>query len=135
MLLTILLAFAAFRLTRLVTRDKLPLIDLPREAFVQRWGAWEDAQRAVDSTKRNLLVQMWRWLFAMDWEALGGKRTNLVMKSLAYLWECDWCMGIWVSAGVVFASAQFVSVPWPWLQWLAAAALTGLIAQREEPKK
>lgn len=134
MWLTLLLALAAFRLTRLITRDKLPLIHLPREAFVQRWGAWEDAQRRTDDVKRNPVVRAWRWLFGADWDSLGGKRTSLTMKSLAYLWECDWCMGLWVSAGVVYSAAQFTDVPWPWLQWLAAATLTGLIAQREEPK-
>lgn len=133
--LFVLMALAAFRLTRLITRDKLPLFHAPREAFAQRWGSYEDAQR-----QRNVedprWQRPWRWLFACEFESVNERnRTSMFMKSLAYLWECDWCMGIWVSGGVVYTTVQFADVPLPYLQWLAAAALVGLIAAREEPKK
>lgn len=134
--LLLLLGLASFRLTRVITRDKLPLIDLPREAFVRRWGAWEDSMRVTDEIKRNRIVRAWRYLFASEWESIGSKpehllRTNLIMKSLAYLWECDWCTGIWVSGALVAVTAHYVSIPLPFLQWLAVAALTGLLAERD----
>lgn len=134
--LLLLLGLVSFRLTRLITRDKLPLIELPREAFVQRWGAWEDSTRVKDELRHNRFVRAWRWAFAAEWDAIGSTpdrplRTNLVMKSLAYLWECDWCTGIWVSGAVVAGTAHYVSVPYPYLQWIAAAALTGLLAERD----
>jgi hypothetical protein len=135
-LLTILLALATFRITRVITRDKLPLIDVPREAFVQRWGAFQETQRmpVIYETRRVWIVRAWRFFWAHEFEAVNPQyRTSLMMKSAAYLWECDWCMSIWVGAGVVYTTAQFVEVPYPYLQWLAAAALTGLIAQREKP--
>lgn len=135
-LLTILLALATFRITRVITRDKFPLIDVPREAFVQRWGAYQDTKRlpVVFENPRVWLVRAWRYLFACEFESVNGAaRTSLFMKSMAYLWECDWCTSIWVGAGVVYTAVQFVEVPYPFLQWLAAAALTGLIAQREKP--
>lgn len=127
-LLVILICLATFRITRLITRDKLPLIDLPREAFVQRWGAYQDTQRVrVADTWR-----WWRYFWAGEFESVDGKhQTNLVMKSLAYLWECDWCTSVWVGAGVVYTSTIFVDVPYPFLVWLAASAVTGLIAERE----
>ena len=52
-------------------------------------------------------------------------------RSIAYLLECEWCMSMWVGAGVVAASTRYTSVRWPWLVWLGASAFTGLLAQRE----
>lgn len=133
-LLVLLLVVASFRVTRFITRDKLPLIEIPREAFVERWGAFDGVKRQIhEGPRRWWLVRAWRWLFAMEFPAIrgGNTYTNLVMKSAAYLWECDWCMGVWVSGGVVYAATLYVSVPYPVLVWLTAAAATGLIASYE----
>lgn len=132
-LLTVLLAFATYRITRVVTRDKLPLIAIPREAFVQRWGVYEGVGRVKDDVRRNRLVRAWRWFFASEFPAIAeGRRSNLVMKSLAYLWECDWCASVWVGAAMVYGVAYHVHLPYPWLQWLAASAMTGLLTKVEE---
>lgn len=132
-LLVILLVLAVYRTTRVITRDKLPLIDLPREAFVQRWGAFADTPRERDDQRRNRVVRTWRYFFAGEWASIDGThRTNLVMKSLAYLWECDWCMSIWVGAGMVYGLTFFVNTPYPWLLWLASSAMTGLLTNLEE---
>lgn len=129
-LLFILLALASYRGTRFVTRDKLPLIDIPRNAFVLRWGAYEDAPRMIE----NYSLRWWRFFWGSEWQAIDGQhKTNLIMKSLAYLWECDWCTGVWVAGVMVYTTTNFTSVPYPYLQWLAAAALTGILAEREKP--
>lgn len=107
----VLIFLATYRGTRLVTRDKLPLIDLPREAFVQRWGVYTDAG---DKTR-----------------SISGKPTNLFMRSLAYLWECDWCMSMWVAGAVVYAATWTVETPYPWLLWASASAMTGLLTTLE----
>lgn len=136
-----LLFLATFRVTRFVTRDKFPLVCAPREAFVRRWGAYEDTPRApavarLDADghprRRNVVVRAFRWLFASEFESVDARyRTNMFMKSLAYLWECDWCASAWVGAGLTYAT-------WRWsttMLWvtaaLAASAVTGLLAQRE----
>ena len=80
---------AVARATRLVTRDKIPLVALPREAFVQRWGVYEDA---VGDERRT---------------SIGDKKTNAFMASLAYLWECDWCASVWISALFGYLTWQF----------------------------
>jgi|SRR5688572_3064774 len=110
-LLIVLICIATFRGTRLVTRDKFPFIAIPRDAFVERWGVYE-AQ--VDKTV-----------------SINGKKTNLLMRSLAYLWECDWCSGMWVGGAVVYAATFYTAVPYPVLVWLTASAVTGLLAQTE----
>lgn len=117
-LLTMLIMFAVYRLTRLITRDKLPLIALPREKFVERWGVYEDEpDKTIPIGVRDRMQD--------------GRRTNLFMRSLAYLWECDWCMSIWVGAGVVYAVNYYVDVPYPFLMWLMSSAITGILAQQE----
>lgn len=134
-LLVILLVLAVYRATRVVTRDKLPVIDLPREAFVQRWGSYAEAVRELpeDHAERGALVRAWLYVWGAQWPSINGRsRTNLVMKSVAYLWECDWCMSIWVGALIVYTSTQFVNVPYPVLTWLATSAMTGLLTTVEE---
>jgi hypothetical protein len=80
LVLIALVVLATPRATRLLTRDKIPLIGVPRELFVQRWGIYEDS---VGPERRT---------------SIGGRRTNIVMSSLAYLWECDWCSSVWVAS-------------------------------------
>jgi hypothetical protein len=46
----------------------------------------------------------------------------------SYLITCMWCASVYVSAGVVLVTAQFVSVPLPWLVWPTASAVTGYMA-------
>lgn len=109
-LVFILIALATFRLTRMVTTDVVPFGSM-REAFVNRWGIYDDA--------------------ADKKVAIGGRRTNGFMRKLAYLWECDWCASIWVGGILTLITVQFVSIPLPVLVWLSASAVTGLIAQRQ----
>jgi hypothetical protein len=110
--MTIFLLFlATYRATRFITRDKLPLIDVPREAYVQRWGVYAEQQDKKLS--------------------INGKKTNVFMRSIAYLWECDWCTSVWVSGALVYALTFFVSMPLPWLTWGAVAAGVGLLAEVE----
>lgn len=126
-LLVVLLCVAVYRGTRLVTRDKFPLIALPREAFVQRWGAYEETSR--EKTAENW--RAFRWLFGMEFPSIGGGRTNLVMKSAAYLWECDWCTSMWMGGLLTYLTAFYVDLPYPWLVWLVTSAVTGLVTQAE----
>lgn len=114
-----LIVLATHRVTRLITRDAIPIMAVPREAFVQRWAGYSDA-KTRDEKKLSL----------------NGKKTNGFMKSLAYLWECDWCASMWVAITITL-------VGWHWTElhhehWytlvlisLTASSVTGLIAQRE----
>lgn len=132
-LLLILTFLTVYRITRFVTVDKFPAIDLPREAFVQRWGAYEGIGREPDAVRHNWLVRSFRFFWAAEFPAVNGiDRTNLVMKSFAYLWECSWCTSIWVGGAVVYTTVQYVDLPYPWLVWVASSAVTGLLTTVEE---
>lgn len=117
-LLIVLIVLATHRATRLMTRDAIPLIAIPREAFVQRWASYADQPE----DQRNV--------------SINGKKTNAFMRSIAYLWECDWCMSIWVTA--VITTLAYLWTPLGDQHWLVAiltgltaSTCTGLIAQRE----
>lgn len=116
-LLYLLIALATHRLTRIVTRDKFPLIAVPRY-HVTNWfdpssdyRVWYRAKHPDRGEPKS------------HWGILGS--------SLAYLLECDWCVSVWVSGGLVTALTYYTSVPMPFLTWLAASTVTGLIATHE----
>lgn len=115
-LLAALICLATHRVTRLITRDGIPLIKIPRDAFVERWGRPSDAKTREE--RRT---------------SFSGKRTNGLTASLAYLWECDWCASAWVGAALAVGSYHYGDRLWWQLGLVAAAAstVTGLIAQRE----
>jgi hypothetical protein len=118
-LLIVLASLATYRVTRFIATDEFPLVAEPRDAFVNRWATKPNPQTRVE--KRV---------------ALGGQRTNLLMRSVAYLWECEWCLGVWVSGGVTYGTWRLTTLGAQpvWigaLVWLTAAAVTGMIAQRE----
>lgn len=101
LLLIALLLPATARVTRIVTRDKIPLIGVPREAFIQRWGVFEN-----DTGEKRRT-------------SIGGRKTNVVMSSLAYLWECDWCSSMWIGGGLVYLTYR-----WPEIMLWVLIALT-----------
>lgn len=113
-LLVVIICLATHRVTRLITRDALPLIATPRDAFAQRWGRYVGERG----------------------DSIGGKKTNTFMASIAYLWECDWCTSVWVAGGlttVAYYTTQLGEQHWyiSVLVGLTASTVTGLTAQRE----
>lgn len=118
-LLVLLICLATHRVTRLITRDAIPIIAVPRQIFTDRWASPSDAKTKLD---RKM--------------TLDGRPTNVLMSSVAYLWECDWCTSMWVAAGVTTAAWFFTPLgDQHWLiavlVGLTASSVTGLTAQRE----
>lgn len=113
LILIIVLYFGAVhRATRFFTRDKLALIAVPREAFVQRWGVYDDEEDRKKS--------------------INEKKTNIVMASLAYLWECDWCSSIWLAGFLGWLTWSWPHVMFWVLAGLMASSVTGTWAQLEK---
>lgn len=107
----LLLFLATHRATHFVTRDKFPLWCDWRNAFVERWGVY------VDTPKEERGV------------SISGHDTNLVMRSLAYAWECDWCTSIWVGGGLTYLTWRWHETMLWVLLGLAASSVTGLLAR------
>lgn len=123
-LIILVLAVATHRATRIITRDQIPLVKVPRDAFVTRWGApqTDTTGQPVSHELRNV--------------SYNGKKTNGFMRSVAYLWECDWCASVWIGGGLTYLAWRWTELgeqPWFFavLVGLAVSSVTGLIAQRE----
>lgn len=107
----IMMAVAAFYATKISTEGKFPLIAIPREWFVNRWGVY------VDDADKTMPICVYA-----DPRPDDKRRTNLFMRSLAYLVECPWCSGFWWG-WVVALLATPAGIP----VWLAALALAGMV--------
>ncbi|MCW6003877.1 DUF1360 domain-containing protein [Micromonospora sp. CPCC 205371] len=62
---------------------------------------------------------------------LGVVASGTAGRALAYLLECPWCMSAWIGAFVVAGVDLVTSLPVPWLVWIAASTVTGLIGNLE----
>jgi hypothetical protein len=106
----IIFVFAVHRITRFIIRDCLPVIAKPRDWILKN----------TDPT-------------AVDIEE-GMKPRGTFLKSIGYLFQCEWCMSIWVSGGLLYGLTFFVNMPvfmalgW----WLAGSSLASLIIERLE---
>lgn len=109
-LLFIIFTLSVHRVTRFIIRDCLPLISVPRDWILAR----------TDPTEDDLYA--------------GHKERGAFMKSIGYLLQCEWCMSIWVSAGLLYGLVQFEPMPWPhaigW--WLAGSSVAALISEKVE---
>ena len=113
-LLVVLTCVATHRVTRLITRDHLPIIAIPRQKIV----LWLDPPVMIDNRPVEPAPRYPLGIFG---------------RSVAYLLECDWCASVWVAAGIVAAEWYLTDwpVPYPLLLVATASTITGLIAQRE----
>lgn len=112
----IVMALAALYATKISTEGKLPLVAVPREAFVNRWGVY------VDDADKTIPICVYT-----DPREDDKRRTNLFMRSLAYLVECPWCSGFWW--GWVFALAVPVTVLPVWLVAVFLAGAVGVLSE------
>lgn len=101
--LIILLALACYRVTRLVTTDKItePLFDWLRFGLERRWYA-----------KHGPV----------------GSDTHFNSK-LAFLLSCPWCLGFWVSGvGTLLVSLAY-GLDYSILTWLAVSTVVGFLGR------
>lgn len=101
--LCVLLALACYRVTRLVTTDKItePIFDRLRFGLERRWYAKHGPM---------------------------GSDTHFNSK-LAFLLSCPWCLGFWVSgAGTLLVSLAY-GIDYPILTWLAVSTVVGFLGR------
>lgn len=110
-LVTVLLfCLATHRLTRLVTRDEVPLVKRPRDWILDTFGTYDESGHLV-----------------------GGRRWGTFGWALAYVFTCDWCASIWVGYALLGVCALTgVHTSLPLLLPLVASSVTGLVAEREK---
>ena len=107
-----LICLASYRLTRLVTTDKLssPL----RSAAARRWPAYrapveDEAGRPIEGS------------------ATSYPRWQVVLVN------CDWCVSMWMTLLLTLAVVLYFHAAWivAVLVWLASAAVAGLLPRLE----
>jgi len=108
-LFVILLVLAIWRTTRLLVVDEFPPVRAVREWFITTFGEISKAG-----------------------EITGGRRLGGIGHAIAYVWDCPWCMSVYVGAGLVAAADWRLDVPFPWLIVAAGSLAAGLGATLEQ---
>lgn len=101
--LVLLLALACYRVTRLVTTDKItePIFDRLRFGLERRWYEKHGPE---------------------------GSDTHFNSK-LAFMLSCPWCLGFWVSGvGTLIVSLAY-GLDYPILTWLALSTIVGFLGR------
>lgn len=108
--LFVIFALSVHRITRFIIRDCFPLVSVPRDWILKK----------TDPTEEDILN--------------GHKARGVFMRSIGYLLQCEWCMSIWVSAGLLYGLTRFTAFTWPYAigWWLAGSGITALISERVE---
>lgn len=109
--LFILLALACYRVTRVVTTDKItePIFGGLREALEYRWIRKHTRPGSPE-----------------EFDAIESEKFN---SKAAYLLSCPWCLGFWISgAGTLLVSLVY-GLDYPALTWLAVSTAVGLFGQ------
>jgi len=101
--LVALASLAAYRVTRLVTSDKItePIFDRIRFGLERRWYVKHGP--ADSDTHFN--------------------------SKLAYLLSCPWCLGFWVSGATTVVLSWAYGLDYPILTWLAMSTVVGFLGR------
>jgi len=73
----------------------------------------------------SLIEAQRTWFLKKLW----GETPSFTRAKIHELLTCSKCLSVWVSLGVVFTVNAWVTVPLPWLQWLAVSG-GGLVIWR-----
>lgn len=100
--LVLLATLAAYRITRLVTKDTI----------------------AEPVTERV------RWWFERRWQRKHGPGSGEDWNSkLAYLLSCPWCLGFWVSGVTAVLLSLAYGLDYPVITWLAMSTVIGFLGR------
>ena len=102
----ILSALAGYRLTRLVTTDRLfsGVFGRLREWYERRW----ERRHGLEDIESE------------SWQSFG-----------AYFLSCAWCVGFWISGAITLVMWRVADMDYPVLMWLAVSTLVGLLGELE----
>lgn len=117
-LLFLMMAFASYRLWRVVGLDTWPPSKRLRD-WIESRAAFHGGQAVRFEEMGALGDYSAEVRKAGRWHGFWDETLNLI--------ECPWCLGFWASGAVVFAVDLFAVVPLPFLQWFAVSLIVGLI--------
>lgn len=129
-LLLLAMSLAAYRLTRLITKDTFPPVLAVRDRLAGEWRPLTSEERKQLGTDaapdrigevdygRGMVAS--RYLVRAPWSPYW----------LAELVSCAWCASGWVSGAVTAATDLTVGVPAPWAVGFAVWGASALLASR-----
>lgn len=124
------LALAAYRITRLIVKDDFPPVLWMRDRLVGGWRPltpreWDQVRTVGEPVPFH----------TKDIPGKGAsryvERRSWVPYWLAELLGCPWCVSAYVSGALTGATDAVSGVPRPWLVGVAVWALSALLASRE----
>lgn len=121
------LALAAYRLTRLIVKDDFPPVLWVRDRLVGGWRPLTPKEQVAP------VAVPWR----NQTEIHNGVMERYVVRAswvpywLSELLGCPWCVSAYVSGALTAATDAVSGVPRPWLVGMAVWALSALLASRE----
>jgi hypothetical protein len=124
----VLLSLAAFRITRLITRDTFPLFAVPRNWL---WSKFPPSGTYMDGTVEDRPPRVKHAVFQNTGRGVEDRWYIEKGHWLGDLTACDWCAGWWVSLmfsisyGLWPIYVVAFSVPW------AIGAIVGLISAHQ----
>lgn len=109
LLVFVLLALASYRVTRLVTTDKItePVFEPLRQRLEDRWQRKHYPEYVPNAIRES---ETWN-------------------SKIAYLLSCAWCLGFWVSGAATLIVSLTYGLDYPVLTWLASSTVVGLIGR------
>lgn len=109
--LVALATLAAYRVTRLVTTDKItePIFERIREWFEHRWIRKHTAPGSDE-----------------EFDAVESEDFN---SKLAFMLSCPWCLGFWVAGVFTVILSVVHGLDYPVITWFAMSTGIGLIAR------
>lgn len=134
----VVLALAAYRATRLVTRDTFPPVLYLRDRLAGGWRPLSQAETErlalLNRTNPSLYLtqrELWSYREIDDEPHRYVHRAGWSPAWLAELITCPWCASAYVSGALVALTDITYGVPVPWLMGGAVWALAALLASRE----
>jgi uncharacterized protein DUF1360 len=108
--LVALASLAAYRVTRLVTSDKItePFFEKIRYTFEARWVRRQLRKGTLTDAEAE----------SAEWNS-----------KLAYLLSCPWCLGFWVSGVTTVLVSMAYGLDYPILTWLAMSTVIGFLGR------
>lgn len=133
----VLIGLATARITRLITRDTMPIVSSIRDWFKERFPADGDYVTKFIRYSPRILKRKLKGKQKPRYRSQPTQREGVASFYVTHghwfgkLISCDWCAGFWVSLGMAIwfihfpAAVAIFALPW------ALSEITGLAAGRE----
>jgi hypothetical protein len=136
-LLSIILVFGSYRLTRLITKDDFPPVLWMRDKLAGGWRPLTTKEQEQTSTVLQSVQDTYEHPEFGQVRMINFQASRYVRRAkwspwwLADLVSCPWCVSAYVSLALVGVTALWIGLPVPLLMWFAVWGASALLASKE----